>query len=477
MGLPFAEHLAEFAKTKGIATGTIAKIAQNPDQSKHLETATLKLYGLDIDLVNLRSEEYAENSRIPTGVSFGTPLEDAKRRDITINALFYNVHTHSVEDFTEKGLDDLRDGLIRTPLPPKETFKDDPLRVLRCVRFASRFGFDLVDEISSAAKDPVIQDALVTKVTRERVGVELSKMLKGRDPLRSIELIHQLSLFTPIVSALPSEILATLSNRPKDPELARRNATVLSLLLDPIDDQIPPLHPIYYRYLRADATTRARLYLASFLTPYLSLTYLDKKRKALPAVEAVIREALKLGTQNHFLDGVPFLFSAVPKVRQFLLEYPTFYTEHKRSRIGMFLRHKNIHHLNAGVHWSSSFLFSLVTEMGELYDLNADKLDVDRASALVERYNQFATLVEELELYDAGEMRPLLDGREVSTALGAKKGGPWLAEALSKVVEWQLDNPQQNKEQCTAWLKREREEGRIQIDELVEPTSKRPRKK
>jgi tRNA nucleotidyltransferase (CCA-adding enzyme) len=102
--------------------------------------------------------------------------------------------------------------------------------------------------------------------------------------------------------------------------------------------------------------------------------------------------------------------------------------------------------------------------------------------------------VEELELYDAGEMRPLLDvssyrssillfsshclqGREVSTALGAKKGGPWLAEALSKVVEWQLDNPQQNKEQCTAWLKREREEGRIQIDELVEPTSKRPRKK
>jgi hypothetical protein len=45
------------------------------------------------------------------------------------------------------------------------------------------------------------------------------------------------------------------------------------------------------------------------------------------------------------------------------------------DHLGMFLRHKNIHHLNAGVHWSSSFLFSLVTEMGELYDLNADKLD------------------------------------------------------------------------------------------------------
>ena len=51
----------------------------------------------------------------------------------------------------------MRNGLIRTPLSPKETFKDDPLRVLRCIRFASRFGFELVDELKEAAKDPKIQ--------------------------------------------------------------------------------------------------------------------------------------------------------------------------------------------------------------------------------------------------------------------------------------------------------------------------------
>lgn len=68
MGLAFAEHLTEFAKSKGIKLGTISKIEQNPEQSKHLETATLKIFGLDIDLVNLRSEEYAVGSRIPTGV-------------------------------------------------------------------------------------------------------------------------------------------------------------------------------------------------------------------------------------------------------------------------------------------------------------------------------------------------------------------------------------------------------------------------
>lgn len=121
MGLPFAEHLTAFAHAKGVEIGTITAIEQNPEQSKHLETATFKIFGLHIDLVNLRSEEYAENSRIPTEVvsilpflkkstcnnffppkSFGTPLQDALRRDITINALFYNVHTHNVEDLTGK---------------------------------------------------------------------------------------------------------------------------------------------------------------------------------------------------------------------------------------------------------------------------------------------------------------------------------------------------------------------------------------
>jgi len=68
MGLTFAEYVTEFAHKKGVKTGTISKIAQNPDQSKHLETATFRFLGLDIDLVNLRSEEYADNSRIPSEV-------------------------------------------------------------------------------------------------------------------------------------------------------------------------------------------------------------------------------------------------------------------------------------------------------------------------------------------------------------------------------------------------------------------------
>ena len=56
-----------------------------------------------------------------------------------------------------QGLQDLRNGIIRTPLPPRETFIDDPLRVLRCIRFASRYGFEMVPELEDAARDPEIQ--------------------------------------------------------------------------------------------------------------------------------------------------------------------------------------------------------------------------------------------------------------------------------------------------------------------------------
>lgn len=68
MGVPYAEHLVQFMSSKGETMREPAKIARNPEQSKHLETAMVNVLGLDIDLVNLRSEVYAEGSRIPTEV-------------------------------------------------------------------------------------------------------------------------------------------------------------------------------------------------------------------------------------------------------------------------------------------------------------------------------------------------------------------------------------------------------------------------
>ena len=125
-------------------------VKQNPKKSKHLETANVAILGYSIDFVNLRTESYSQDSRIPQ-VTFGTPQEgillyttilDSNRRDLTINSLYYNIHTNQIEDYSGKidknkigkGLQDLKNRVIRTPLDPYITFKDDPLRMLRCIR-------------------------------------------------------------------------------------------------------------------------------------------------------------------------------------------------------------------------------------------------------------------------------------------------------------------------------------------------------
>lgn len=174
----------EIAKKHGVSAtdiGNLHKIAANPEKSKHLETTTIRLLGFDVDFVNLRKETYTEDSRNPQ-MEFGTAEEDAVRRDATINALFYNLNTGKVEDFTG-GLADMDSKLVKTPLEPFQTFMDDPLRVLRLVRFASRLNFTIDPEAERLMGDERVLHALRLKISRERVGVEVEKMLKGESCL------------------------------------------------------------------------------------------------------------------------------------------------------------------------------------------------------------------------------------------------------------------------------------------------------
>lgn len=154
------------------------KIEANPEKSKQLETTTTTIFGLSVDLVNLRKEKYSDDSRNPE-MEFGTPEEDALRRDSNVNAMFYNLHSRSLEDFTGRGLDDMRNKVLRTPLPPYQTFRDDPLRVLRLIRFASRLGYTIDEATETAMRHDDIKSALRAKISRERIGIELEKTLKG----------------------------------------------------------------------------------------------------------------------------------------------------------------------------------------------------------------------------------------------------------------------------------------------------------
>ena len=104
------------------------------------------------------------------------------RRDFTVNAIFYNLKTKEIEDLTGKGLKDLKKGIIRTPIDPKTTFKDDPLRILRAIRFKNQLNFEYDQKIIDLFKNDeknnfFLISHLQNKVSRERVNIEFKKIL------------------------------------------------------------------------------------------------------------------------------------------------------------------------------------------------------------------------------------------------------------------------------------------------------------
>lgn len=172
-------------------------IEQNHDQCKHLEVAGVKLHDLEIDLLHLRSEEYGD-SRIPE-IEIGSPQEDAMRRDLTINALFYNINTGEVEDYTGTGLEDLENKIIRTPSDIVLTLMDDPLRVMRAVRFASRLKFTLDPEIVSTVRNNNdVRSALEQKVSGERIITEIEKTIKC-DAVSAIKIFTEMNIIREIL--------------------------------------------------------------------------------------------------------------------------------------------------------------------------------------------------------------------------------------------------------------------------------------
>lgn len=177
----------------------------------------MSIEGQMIDLVHLRAEAYTADSRIPE-TTFAKPIEDASRRDITINTLFYNLHTQQVEDFTGQGLADLAAGVIRTPLEPVQTFLDDPLRVLRAIRFGCDFGYTLDKKLSEAVLcHAEIKDAMTRKVSRERIGIEVRKMLSGKDPARAFALLAEYELLDLVFNDLNQEVADETSSSSSRP--------------------------------------------------------------------------------------------------------------------------------------------------------------------------------------------------------------------------------------------------------------------
>ena len=155
---------------------------------KNFGTAQVKIMSsgnrppVEIEFVGARRESYQRDSRKPI-VEDGTLEDDQNRRDFTINAMAICLNKDRFGELVDPfgGLDDLWDGIIRTPLDPDITFSDDPLRMLRCIRFATRFNFLIEDETFKALERNTERLKIISK---ERISEELNKILMTKTPSR-----------------------------------------------------------------------------------------------------------------------------------------------------------------------------------------------------------------------------------------------------------------------------------------------------
>lgn len=461
------------SETKQNSLSGIHKIKKNPEKSKHLETCTTRLMDSDIDFVNLRSEKYTEDSRIPS-IKTGTPKEDAYRRDATLNSLFFNLSTMQVEDWTGRGLEDLKNGILRTPLEPEKTFLDDPLRCLRLIRFASNFNFTIDDKTFESMKHEEIKKALDQKISRERIGTEFRKTILGSNPVYGLKLLRDVHFWT-IFSFGEKEMDANKVVKSADPdkvndEQIQRLLTtgVMEALSDIVDklatttefvENHKNTYPLLSQLLTTSVDTDDRklgLYCSLILNKWDNILVIQKDEGVPEQAKTVTAPKKKKKKSKKGKKAKPT--NAAHLIILQGLRQP--------MRIAD-LTELTISHLdefgNSASHSNemsrSELALSLIIPYNENWKLNMlvffllsvfkNPSDIELISSQVEKLLQ---KIGQLGLQEVYKQSSLLNGREL-ISMTNRKPGPWLRDATEKLFIWQLDHPDCTKEQVAEYAK------------------------
>jgi tRNA nucleotidyltransferase/poly(A) polymerase len=190
-GVELAELVAKKLKTKNLSV------------FKTFGTAMIKHNSYELEFVGARKESYNRDSRNPI-VENGTIEEDQERRDFTINAMAISLNNENYGQLVDpfNGVKDLQDMILKTPLNPEITFSDDPLRMMRAVRFASQLNFELSSEVVASIAN---NKNRIEIITQERITDELNKMILSDNPSKGFKILFKtglLHLIFPEMAAL-----------------------------------------------------------------------------------------------------------------------------------------------------------------------------------------------------------------------------------------------------------------------------------
>ena len=225
-GLMFSSFIT--AKTKCFSEGKNPVVFETYGTAKFQILTDPEIEDIELECVQTRKEQYHKESRNPE-TCYGTISEDAARRDLTINALYYNISTGKILDYNKgMGFKDINDKIIRTPSDPDVVFTDDPLRILRVIRFATRLGWGIEKNTWLG----MIKNAYrINIISKERINDELSKILVTEKPSIGVSRLRDCGILHRILPDIYDEKYAFESRNPV--------VTTFDHTMDVLDDVQP----------------------------------------------------------------------------------------------------------------------------------------------------------------------------------------------------------------------------------------------
>jgi tRNA nucleotidyltransferase/poly(A) polymerase/murein DD-endopeptidase MepM/ murein hydrolase activator NlpD len=470
-GAAFANIALEWMKENKVSgSKNVTKVEANPEANKNLETAILPILGISIDFVQLRKDTYDEDSRNPsieTGVS---AEEDAKRRDLTINSIFYNINDGKIEDYVG-GIEDLKNSIARTPIAPLKTYLEDPLRILRAVRFAAKYNLKLDPDLIKAARDPKVQEAFRNKITKERIWTELVGQQEKEGWKRGLMIgpnFHK-----------AAELLEVLGLR--------------DLLLTPTQDQMDRAKAKQPEYNDPTKSPKDKKWEKGFTTWDLNQNNphhnLDVWKHTLAALkylhdirESKLSEGIKLKETDEIVRNLAMLFHDIGKCdicsRQEDPKGHSTYHEHELSSAGiaeeiltdikaptdiknrivsLVKNHMRLHTLPEGA--TGVGLRRIVRDIGaedwpNLVDMSkSDSMGKEKAE-LSSKYDTFAKVIDQFLARTGGKSEtPMpINGKDIMQALGLTPGAK-VGQIVKALKEKLIEEPDLSKEDALSFIK------------------------
>ncbi|MFT4087549.1 MAG: CCA tRNA nucleotidyltransferase [Gordonia sp. (in: high G+C Gram-positive bacteria)] len=373
-----------------------------------------------VEITTFRADQYDRVSRNPQ-VTFGDTLEgDLIRRDFRVNAMAVRIGADGAQEFCDPlgGLDDLLAGVIDTPAAPEDSFNDDPLRMLRGVRFVSQLGFSLSPRTLAATTAMAGQ---IERISAERIRVELDKLICGEYPLEGIDLLVETGLADRIMPEIPGMKL-TIDEHHQHKDVYQHSLTVLKQAIDlETGDPDPVLRWAALLHDIGKPATRRH------------------------------EEGGGVSFHHHEVVGAKMV-----RKRMRALKYPKAMVDDVSQLVFLHLR---FHGYGDGK-WTDSAVRRYVTDAGDLLDRLHKLVRADcttrnkrRARRLQETYDGLEQRISELkEAEDLDRVRPDLDGNAIMELLGLPPG-PLVGQAWKYLKELRLDAGPMSRDDAEAALR------------------------